>query len=64
MSADRPRPTRRAMLAGFAASPVVATGVGVFPSKARAQAEIATWENPNPGTGAAPVLPNMYGMAE
>ncbi|WP_261395347.1 intradiol ring-cleavage dioxygenase [Salipiger bermudensis] len=47
MSADRPRPTRRAMLAGFAASPVVATGVGVFPSAARAQASAAGLLTPN-----------------
>lgn len=47
MSADTPRPTRRAMLAGFAASPVVATGVGVFPSKARAQASAAGLLTPN-----------------
>ena len=47
MSADTPRPTRHAMLAGFAASPVVATGVGVFPSAARAQARAAGLLTPN-----------------
>ena len=47
MSADTPRPNRRAMLAGFAASPVVATGVGVFPSAARAQASAAGLLTPN-----------------
>jgi len=47
MSADTPRPTRHAMVAGFAASPVVATGVGVFPSAARAQARAAGLLTPN-----------------
>lgn len=47
MSAKTPRPTRRALLAGFAASPVVATGVGVFPSTARAQASAAGLLTPN-----------------
>ncbi|WP_288927759.1 intradiol ring-cleavage dioxygenase [uncultured Maritimibacter sp.] len=40
-------PTRRQLLAAFAASPIVLTGVGVFPRAARAQASSAGLIAPN-----------------
>ncbi|KHQ55210.1 intradiol ring-cleavage dioxygenase [Mameliella alba] len=39
--------TRRALLAGFAASPIAVAGVGAFPRAARAQAEAAGLITPN-----------------
>lgn len=47
MPDDSPFATRRNLLAGFAASPVAATGVGVFPKAARAEARAAGLITPN-----------------
>lgn len=44
---DAPRVSRRALLAGFAASPIVAAGVGAFPRAARAEAHSAGLISPN-----------------
>ncbi|APX21947.1 MAG: protocatechuate dioxygenase [Rhodobacteraceae bacterium] len=47
MPDDSPFTTRRSLLAGFAASPIAATGVGVFPNAARAEAKAAGLITPN-----------------
>ncbi|MBN9889144.1 intradiol ring-cleavage dioxygenase [Salipiger abyssi] len=47
MSADRPEIPRRALLAGFAASPIAAFGIGVFSRAARAEAQSAGLITPN-----------------
>ncbi|WP_417206407.1 intradiol ring-cleavage dioxygenase [Antarctobacter sp.] len=47
MADKRSHPTRRALLAGFAASPIAVAGIGAFPRSARAQAQAAGLITPN-----------------